>query len=171
MKHPLLTGAFLLCTSMMLCSQSWSWVHRSGGTLADEAERVVVDHDNNIVIAGKLTGTITIGTSILSSAGEKDILVAKYSPGGAVLWAVSCGGLTTDEGLSVAVDDSNNVLVTGYYQTAALFGTQMLLGVAGDEMFVAKFDPQGNLKWLNQANGPGNARARASPAIIRAMYM
>ena len=155
-----LISMVLLSASFAYC-QSWSWAVNIGGTGTDGAERIVKTKDLGYAMAGKFSGSLWVGNDYLYSLGNKDVLVVRYAPNGSLLWVRSGGGLDNDEGLAVASDDSNNVFVTGYYRGIAVFDSCVLQGVDGDEMFVAKYDAQGNLLWARQANGPGNERGKA----------
>ncbi|MEK7227072.1 MAG: hypothetical protein AAB221_15515, partial [Bacteroidota bacterium] len=59
----------------------------------------------------------------------------------------------------VAVDSSNNVYVTGYFNGAAAFGTNTLNSFGSDDIFIAKYDGNGNLTWATQAGGTADDKA------------
>jgi uncharacterized delta-60 repeat protein len=110
----------------------------SGGTILwqdtidngaeDLAEDVAVDHSGNIV----LTGYSMIG-------GDYDYFTVKYDPEGAVLWkdTLDNGGLY-DIARGTAVDDSGNVIVTGYCD----IGHDCVY-------FTVKYDPDGAIIWTD----------------------
>ena len=60
---------------------------RFGGTSDDIAYGVALDGSGNVVIVGQFQNTVDFGGGALTSAGDRDIFVAKYSPSGAYLWA------------------------------------------------------------------------------------
>src|SRR5438552_12379412 len=80
------------------------WSLRVGGTGIDVDYAVAVDGVGNVVLAGGYQYT----------PGQWDVLVAKYSAGGAPLWSKNYGSTANDVGFGVALDNSGNVLVTGY---------------------------------------------------------
>lgn len=160
MKKLLLIVSMMLSAILMSFGQSWPWVVSEGGSGTDEYEHIAVDSDGNILVAGKFSSSLQIGSTMLSSAGEKDVLLAKYSPNGTLLWAVSGGGQQTDEGLSVCTDPNNNVFVTGFFKGQADFGSTTIYGMDVEDIFIAKYNQSGTLQWVKYAMGPGDDRGK-----------
>jgi hypothetical protein len=70
------------------------------------------------------------------------------------IWAKGVGGNNYDEGTSVTTDNSGNVYVTGsYYNDTIVLGTDTLRSVGLTDLFLAKYDPMGNLIWERHAGG------------------
>src|SRR5690554_7795462 len=72
-------------------------------------------------------------------------------------WA---GALTgTDRVMSggIAVDDNDNIIVGGYFRQSADFdpgaGTHTLISNGGYDLFLSKYDPNGNLSWAISMGG------------------
>jgi len=107
------------------------WSKSLGSTDLDTAYAVAVDRSvgsnglpvDNIVIAGAFQGTSSFGGAPLTSAGLRDILVAKYSSAGTHLWSKSFGSTADDIAYGVAVDASGNAFVTGYFQGTVDFSS------------------------------------------------
>src|SRR6187551_220173 len=53
-------------------------------------------------------------------------------------WMQNAGGPTIDQGMDVSVDGAGNTYVTGYFTTAASFGSITLNSSGGDDVFLAK---------------------------------
>jgi hypothetical protein len=68
--------------------------------------------------------------------------------------AVSFGGSGSDSGTAVKVDAQGNRYVTGGFSSTAKFGDKALNSAGGSDMFLAKFERSGELRWLLQAGGP-----------------
>lgn len=160
MKKTLLFAIFCILMVSYAQGQNWPWASSAGSTGMDEVERVAVDQPGNVFIAGKFNGTFGIGGDILTSAGDKDIFLTKYSASGSAQWTITAGGSSTDEALCVATDPSNNVIITGFYRNQASFGSTQMVGYGGDEMFVAKYNYNGTLQWVKHAYGPGDERGK-----------
>ena len=66
-------------------------------------------------------------------------------------WVKGFGGSNFDEGYSLAVDDSGNVLTTGIFKGTADFnpnsGVYNLTAMGQADIFVTKIDSAGNFKW------------------------
>lgn len=62
-------------------------------------------------VIGVFSGTVTFGGTTLTSAGAADVFVAKVSPSGKFVWAVSAGGKGDDFGLGVTVQGDSLFVV------------------------------------------------------------
>ncbi len=56
-----------------------SWSQRYGDVGNDTPLTVAVDASSNVIVAGDFTGTVNFGGANLTSAGSKDIFVAKFN--------------------------------------------------------------------------------------------
>lgn len=54
------------------------WMKTIGGTLADEAFGVVVNNTNDVYVAGGFRGTVSYGSTTLTSNGSTDIFLTKF---------------------------------------------------------------------------------------------
>jgi hypothetical protein len=70
--------------------------------------------------------------------------------------AESFGGSGPDSGSAVKVDTRGNRYVTGGFSLTAKFGNKTLASAGGTDIFLAKFGPSGELRWLLQAGGTGD---------------
>lgn len=129
------------------------WMQRGGSLNVDEGLDVVVDDDGNSYATGYFSGTADFGNTNLSSSGSTDIFVAKLDEDGEYLWAVKAGGSSTDRGLSIALDDSNNVVITGFFNGTASFGSTSLTAAGQQDIFIAKYSTGGSLQWATRAGG------------------
>ena len=78
----------------------------------------------------------------------------KLDPSGACLWSKGAG--PTASGHSLTVDNSGNVLVTGFYDSAMDYGGCPSSKVGGTGFFAAKLDPLGACLWSKGAGDAGN---------------
>ena len=143
----------------------WLWARKGGGNSSDMGNCVAVDASGDIYVAGYFSLSANIGGSNFVSAGGLDIFVAKYASDGPLLWARKAGGNADDVANAIAVDPSGNVYLAGYfYSTVADFdGTTAANFVIGgtSDIFVAKYDSDGNILWAHGSGGTGNDQARA----------
>ena len=82
----------------------WQWAVGAIGGGNDRISDIATDAQGNVYVTGSFTGQISLGGTLLSSAGKADILVAKYNPAGVLLWARKAGGSEVDEGNGIALD-------------------------------------------------------------------
>jgi hypothetical protein len=125
-------------SSMAAPSQSnqEAWVRRYNASEAgsrDNARKVVVDADGNIVVAGDTDDGFT----------GADFLTIKYSGEGVALWTNRYGGSATvdDRVYALGVDQAGNVFVAGS---------------SGDAIATLGYSPAGVPLWTNHYNGPAN---------------
>jgi hypothetical protein len=146
--------AFFYATSYAQ-APSWEWARSAGGANSEVAESIAVDASGNTYVTGTFVSpSITFGTYVLTNTGSSDIFVVKYDTHGNVLWATSASGTDLEDPRSIAVDASGNAFITGnYYSPTLTFGTYTLINT-GVDLFLAKFDSNGNVAWAKSAGGP-----------------
>jgi hypothetical protein len=134
------------------------WAMRNGGSNNDYAQSIAVDDSGNVYVSGYFTSpTITFGTTTLLSAGSTDVFIVKYDGSGNVIWATGAGGSGGDYAQSIAADASGNVYMTGYFDSATLtFGTTVLTNAGSSNIFIAKYDGNGNVIWATHYGGSSN---------------
>ncbi len=132
-----------------------------GNQIINNPNTVVTDATGNIYMTGSFTGTADFdpgaATVNLVSAGNKDIFITKFDASGNFVWAKSIGGSGDDMGLSLAVDGTGNVYVTGVYIGTVDFdpsASVVNLGGSGlHNSFIAKFSSSGSLVWADALTG------------------
>jgi hypothetical protein len=98
-------------------------------------------------MTGRFTNTVNFGGGDLTSAGDHDIFLAKYDASGVHLWSNRFGSTEIDHAYSVSADNSGNVFVTGEFQGTVNFGGNDLTSAGDHDIFLAKFDVNGNHLW------------------------
>lgn len=72
------------------------------------------------------------------------------------LWAKGSGGLNNDAGRAVCTDPSGNIIVAGgFFNPSMQIGTVTVNSMGGGDIYLAKFDPQGNMIWIQTIGGTG----------------
>ncbi|MEM7283331.1 MAG: hypothetical protein AAF438_17070, partial [Pseudomonadota bacterium] len=137
---------------------AFQWARHAGsnstGSLGGEAAQGLhVGPDNNPVMTGWFTGTANFEGVSLTSQGDREIYIAKYSDTGALLWVNRAGGTGPDIGNDVSSDANGNLYVTGRMFSTSDFDTVSLTSLGGHDVFVAKYDSNGQLEWVRQAGG------------------
>lgn len=130
------------------------WAKGLGGSMTDLAHGVAVDRSGNVYVTGRFMGTAAFGEATLTSAGQKDIFLASFSPSGEHRWSQGFGDIGWDTGIAVAVDGSDNVYLTGLCNGDVDFGGGVLSGVGGSDLFVASFGGDGKHRWSRRIHGP-----------------
>jgi len=133
------------------------WAINSGGSTAgiDEAYAISIDKDNNIYTSGKFSDTAFFASDTLISKGGSDCFISKFDPSGNMQWVKQAGGNGDDIAQGIALDNSGNICVTGYFESTGHFESDSLISNGGSDIFIAKYDSSGNLKWSEKAGGSG----------------
>jgi hypothetical protein len=131
------------------------WAKQISGPDWENAYSISLDANENCYVTGYFTGSTNFGGSNLTSSGNEDIFLAKYSPSGSLIWVRSAGSSNDyDNAKSAATDASGNVYITGYFSRTATFGDRTLTSNnISRDIFVAKYNSDGNILWVKQAGG------------------
>jgi hypothetical protein len=130
------------------------WAISGGGSAQDETYGIGIDPAGNCYVAGYFaSATATFGSYTLHTTGGDDMFLEKISPAGSVLWVRTGGSTSEDRGEPIAFDPQGNVYVGCRFSTNANFGGVNLTNVAGEDIAIAKYDPNGNLQWIIPAGG------------------
>ena len=127
--------------------------------------RVVSDSLGNSYTTGAFTGTTDFDPSPdtfeLTSVGDSDIFVAKYSAAGALVWAKAMGGTQFDQGIDLEVDSNGQVYVAGRFHDSVDFdpgpGVFNLVSAGSVDAFLLKLDAQGDFVWAKSIAGEHGA--------------
>ena len=94
------------------------------------------DLDGTAWAAGSFQGSVTLGSTTLTSAGGNDVAVAELSKDGQWETAFSAGGTGSDtaQGISAVADGS--IAILGYMGPNAVFGEHT---IATGNQYVAKY--------------------------------
>jgi len=122
------------------------WMRQFGGVgTSDEVAWAVTSRDDYVYVAGYTTGTLPGQVS----AGGQDAFVRKYDAAGNLLWTRQFGTAGGARADGITAD------ATGIYVTGDVVGSLPGQASAGDQdIFVRKYDFDGNELWTRQLGGP-----------------
>jgi hypothetical protein len=131
------------------------WAKSAGGSKWDNGNGITVDALGNVIICGYFNSpTMSFGNTSITTNGIEDIFVAKYNSNGNLLWANNYGGIANDYGTGIACDNAGNIYFCGYFSSPTLaFGSSTLNNNGSDDIFLTKFDSNGNVVWSQNAVG------------------
>lgn len=148
-------------------SGNLNWIRTAGGHTGDYATCVTTDGSSYVYMGGEIQGTnakikFSHSSITLTCKGSNDIVIAKYTLDGDLVWARSAGWTKYDKALGITLDKSGNIYVCGMFTDYAKFGNgAATVSGTGREIFVAKYDVNGNFKWVRKAGGPGTDFAQS----------
>ncbi len=181
-NFPVTPGAFRTA----FCGGSWdgfvtklhfggvglAWSSYLGGSDSDAIEGIAVDASGNAYVAGWTTSAnfpVTAGAPQGAIAGESDAFVVRFGSDGATLpFATYLGGIAHDSFTAVAVDASENAIVTGrtyssnFPVTEGAFQTHYGGGIIFDAI-VAKVRTDGSVPSTGGGGGGGGCSAAGPP--------
>ncbi len=143
------------------------WAKTFGGADGDQGNCVAVDASGNVILTGWFASvSIAFDATVLNNVGtaSSDLFITKYDPSGNLIWAKSAGGSINDRGYAVSCDANSNIFVTGWYTSPIInFGTGNLsnAGSATNDVFIVKYDSNGNALWAKTIGGSGVDGSRA----------
>jgi hypothetical protein len=129
------------------------WSLAFGSEENDFPTSIAVDGDDNVLFGGHSVGPIDFGAGALPPAGALDVLVAKWSPEGNLVWASRFGGAEAQVLFGIAADSAGNVVVAGSFRGSIDFGGGPLASAGAGDIYVAKLDPSGKHLWSKAFTG------------------
>ncbi len=135
---------------------------QGGGTsnaISDRVNAISWNANGDVLLTGMVKGPAFFGNIELPPIGETDLFLASYSLGAGYNWAKGFGskaGVSTSA--DIAIDGSENIIVTGVLFDQTDFGERVFRTRGNSNMgkmdfYLAKFDPAGNLLWLDHGGG------------------
>lgn len=140
-------------------------IKSDGGVIRSVVE---VDAKGNTIVAGGFYGFLTIDALMPPKGINFDAYFAKFNSAGEPVWVQTFGDDNHQIITDVAIDGSGNIIVVGVTEGAAYkFGMTSVGGELSpppidsmaptkDDLFVAKFDPDGKIIWANRFGTAGN---------------
>ncbi|MDI1234455.1 MAG: SBBP repeat-containing protein [bacterium] len=131
-------------------SGNFKWVKRMGSIFQDEALAMTLDKNGNVFTTGVFQDTADFdpGTNIynlIASGTNFDIFISKLDSTGKFQWAKKMGGNLSDVGLSIALDNMDNIYSCGYFSGTADFddkNSYKMTSYGKTDMYFHKFSKQ-----------------------------
>jgi len=158
---------------------NFMWVNTIGGYAQDEAAGVKVDTMGNVYVLAHFYDSVDYDVALgwqgfVAQPGLSDIILVKYNAGGNLQWAKQIGGPQGDKAVDIALDAQSNIVIIGTFFGTADFDpspaydtlTYFTLGPCSfstpctPDMYIAKYDSNGNHLWAKQIGGPNNENPR-----------
>lgn len=161
-------------------SGTFQWAKRAGGTSGDTGFAIAVS-GTSVYATGNISSTANfntpsdMGSNTLVSVGSGDIFLAKYDDNGTLQWIKRGGANGVDNGNGIVVTDKF-IFISGGFNGTANFNTPSAGGIneatsAGqDDIFLLKYDLNGNYKSSKRAGGTTGDRALAISAFGSSVY-
>lgn len=149
-------------------SGNLKWAFNMGDSLSnwEFAYSMCLDANDNVYVTGTFFNTVDFnpgsGVQNLSSNGSADIYFAKYNSNGTLAWAKSIGSTNFDRAYSIRLDDFGNMYLAGRFDGSIDFdpssSTATLTSNGKHDLFIAKYDLNGNYNWAIHMGDTANQR-------------
>jgi hypothetical protein len=117
----------------------------------DEARQLLhglaTDPSGNIIVTGDFWGSLNFGGSKLTSAGDRDIFLAKFDRKGNHVWSRRYGDESEQVGVGVGTDAEGSVFIASAFTGTLDFGGSPLVSRGRYNVAVAKLDEAGHHVW------------------------
>lgn len=144
------TDAFLARYSQAGALQ---WVRQGAGINAETFNAVAVDGSGNIYAGGTTEGATYDGT-VVTSNGQSDGVLAKYSTTGSLQWARAIGGVGIDSVFGLAVNAAGDIAAVGRFEQSVLAaGTVALQSNGGSDILLVRLTTLGSSVWARGLGG------------------
>lgn len=146
-------------------SGNFSWAGNVGGGGYDESTSVGVDAAGNVYLSGYFNDTADFnpgpGTLEMIGAGMNDNFVAKFTPGGQLIWARQYGSSEFEAAVSMKVMGNGDQYITGFYNGTVDFDPEagvfpMTASFSNNSGFLLKLDSAGHFQLARNIVSTGN---------------
>ena len=133
------------------------WANKVGGYYDDHGESIII-RENDLVISGSFTYICNFTeTELLTSISSQDAFIASYDFSGNFNWANSIGSQAHIYNCRVSSDTSGLLYITGTSRGIIEKEGYSFepLEFFKNDIYMARFGPNGNFHWLTGFNGIG----------------
>jgi len=158
------------------------WVRQAGGKDSDLGHALALSNDGSVYISGKIQDGAIFGKGesdeiTVTTFGENDMFLAKYSDNGDFIWLRHGGSYHTAHDpiemfSGITVTPSGSILVNGSFVGGdhAVFGSgepneTILESIGERDMLVAEYASDGSLLWARHAGGIARDHAYDSDVL------
>ncbi len=125
------------------------WIQTSGGTGQAQSVDIALDTNGDVYITGYFFGTVSFNGQSFTN-NSVSCFVAKYTSEGNFQWIkTGTGGISN----KLILDKNNNIYLTGTFSYTLTLDGIIKNSRGSNDVFLAKYDSNGNLKWVQTAGG------------------
>jgi len=137
------------------------WIAQHFGEASCLFHEIACDAEGRIWACGMFKGRATLGNEVFATSGpqDSDAFLSHFAPDGRLVWSRVGQGPAVDYGLGVATDGLGNSYLTGEFTADFQLGGVAMNSRGGVDVYVAKFDEAGTLRWITQAGGAAGDNA------------
>jgi len=157
-------------SSVFVQAQTFDWSVSGNSTRLDEILSITANTDGNIYAAGHtiapsvsidtLSGTDTTYI-LIDTIYTSDILLTAFTNSGDPIWQKTFTGKGNDRATHIVSGSEGNFFVTGIFSDTLMLDDVPLQtsGKFDSDVFTAMMNNEGNIQWVTQVGGNGNANS------------
>ncbi len=136
-------------------SQNLNWLWANDASTSSKGEKIKTDTNGNVYVGGSFSGTVSIGSTTLTSNGLTDIFIAKYNTNGNLLWVKNFGGSGNEYVNGLVIDSNNDIILTSSFNSSiVVISTTTLVNTSADyDAVILKLNTNGNYIWHQLIKG------------------
>ncbi len=142
------------------------WANQLAGITNFARTTATLSNNDYYIYNSFFLDSIQIGEdTIVSQNNSEDIVFFKTDLNGNIIWKRTISGANSEYSYSLSVDQNNNIYLAGYYNSASIiFQSNETESFTIDQnfgdydLFIAKYDIDGNLIWAKNNGGIGEDR-------------
>ncbi|MCE3225590.1 MAG: hypothetical protein K0S32_141 [Bacteroidetes bacterium] len=178
-KLLLLFSALSFISNVRSQAPNFNFANGIGGPNGEECTEIAYDAFGNVYATGNFSGIVDFDPSAavanLNSGSGTDIFLVKYNSSGQYQWAINIGSASNCQAHAIACDASSNIYLTGFYSGTIDFdpsaSTSAATAVGASDMFVTKYNSNGQLVFGFGVGGTGNDVGRAITVNSSGIYV
>ncbi len=152
-------------------SGNYQWVLQISGSVGASGSSICSDTANNVYIIGEINGVSGdfdpgAGATTITSAGQTDVYIAKYTGAGQFVWVQQFGGTSNEYARKIKAGKNDELVVTCNFQGTVDFdpgpGTNIVTSAGSSDVFIARLYTNGVLDWVRII---GNSGGNEGPGI------
>lgn len=156
-----IAGYDIFLAKFKVSTDQWIGAVSIGGEGNDRNSGLAIDADDNIYLTGTFSGTISFGSKSLQTIKTRDSFFAKYDSEGIFEKAEKVGRFDNlIESKGITLDPAGNIYIYGSFSERVNFYNRQLIASAYADLFLAKYDSNGNYIWVQSDKGFWNNSLR-----------
>ncbi|GEM_PF-3733219 len=134
-------------------AQNVEWFIQIDGGGQNRVRNMITDSNDNIIVLTPFKTKVTVAHSEntftefteTAPAGNQDLLLIKFDKDGDYLWHRTIGSTNKDQPRTLAIDNSNNIYVSGSFNGTLSAPAGSAINSTVDDSFLIKYDSDGTL--------------------------
>lgn len=141
-----------------VCSyeQGYNYTNIISGSNEQIINDSAIDSNGNLYLVGSFKGTVHFdpisATDEITSSGEEDIFITRINADGSYAWTYHIGGSSSDGASAIAIDNYNNLYITGYFSSSVDFDASSSIFLRRSDglrdIFIFKITNDGEFSWV-----------------------